>query len=205
MKSIYGVPVITCDDLFSTAVRPSYITDFVSRYIEDIDTDLGGDMIPLGKFFKSDFVSLWVDFVPLDIVEYYIMYKSKLENDINNNIDKRTVLLNAESTLENFLDNRDNTFKDNKLHLAIIREAKQGHYLDACLCVPRVVISKLKSPTIYTCKRCGYTEAKTNDLPDDMLYTIEDNKVVYYCKECLSGKSNIVHVGDSLLNPSKKY
>lgn len=204
MKSIYGVPVITSEDLFSTSVRPSYITDFVAKYIDDIDVDLGGDMISLGRFFKSEFVSLWVDFVPLDILEYYIAYKTKLEKDMDDAIDKAGVLLDAQSYLEDFLDDRDNSFKDNKLHLAIIREAKQGHYLDACLCVPRVVISKLKSPTIYTCNRCGYTEAKVNDLPD-MLYTIEDNKVVYYCKECLSGKSNVVHVGDSLLNPSKKY
>lgn len=193
---------MTNEELFETSIRPSYITDFVKGNIDDIDRDLRGDMFELERFFKSEFISLRVDFLPIDIIKFYMPYKKNLRDKLDGN--DHSSITEAETLLENFLDNRDFSFNQNELHLAIIREAKDGIFLDSCLCVPRIIIGKLQSPTVYTCKKCGYTEAVINELPD-MMYTIENNRVEYYCKECIDSNVKVVHVGDSFSNPYQEH
>ncbi|MEG1502379.1 MAG: hypothetical protein RR370_03210, partial [Synergistaceae bacterium] len=161
MKTIYGVPVVTYDELFATSLRPHDLMKFVRQYEKDLSSDLAGDITRLEDLFKSEFIQIRVDFIPLDIVEEYTLYKLTVEAG------KRAArcivtpyelsrlsatVKQSEQSFEMYMDLRGFNFNENSMNLALIRDAKESNLIDACLCVPRVILSKLYEPTTYECK-----------------------------------------------------
>lgn len=197
MKYIYGVPVITTDDLFLTSLRSEEMSSFVYSHEEDIIRDLRGEITNLESLFKSEFIRLNVDFIPLDIMSRYILYKLVEDSNIASNAE---VIESARADFNDFIENREFRFNPNILHVSLVRESIENHLIDVCINLPSTIISKAKVPVIYKCCGCEYTETTLNKLPN-MFYTVADGEIKYFCKNCKSNHYKLVHVGDSFSCP----
>ena len=206
MRIIYGTKVLIEKDLFENCGRPinliQLVTDNLDSVLEDLD-DVCLFFMHRGTYQSAQFN---FRFIPLNVIEQYILYKS--------------VKSNAEDSIKNMATNSTRKYFDQMIEIAKDRldslikeytdlELRKLEYetcmtfifdendklKDICLAIPELVVSKINTLTEYTCTKCGATK-KTDILPEDMYYRIHDGQVIYYCNNCVSDYPDAVHVGD---------
>lgn len=208
MRIIYGTKVLTEEDLFDTCGRPGNTIDFVNLDAESIMNDLSEVSLRYHKkssYQSNEFLFL---FIPVEIVEEYILFKTigksvDIAKDYmvtQKSIDKSDHISKAaEEKIEYFIDyySGNTDFIRNSACVTFVLDPILNKRIrDVCVSVPRKIIDKAEAPMDYVCSECGITE-RTDILPDDMMYTIANNKIKYICNKCsISMGVNSSHVGD---------
>lgn len=208
MRTVYGTKTMTEDDIFEGCGGPRNIIEFVDKNLEQILTALREVIIPFKhEGYQNDFR---FDFIPLETLEEFILYSTVSKSieialdymATRDNIDKSKHIVSAASEkLTRAINKYSNFEKDyfcspyDTVCVAIVYDALTEKARNFYFCIPRKIISKVEQDMEYTCSRCGKTQS-TSALPDDMKYTIIDNKVVYYCSDCCTENDNVSFVGD---------
>lgn len=208
MRTVYGTKAITEDDIFEGCGRPRNIIEFVDKNLDEILKELR-DVILHFKHegYQNDFR---FDFIPLETIEEFILYRAVSRSveialdymATRDNIDKSKHIVNAANEkLTQAIDKYSNFENDNfcsiddAVCVSIVYDALTEKVKDFYICIPRKIISKVEQDMEYRCSRCGKTQY-TTALPDNMKYTIMDNKVIYYCVDCCTEADNVSFVGD---------
>lgn len=207
LRIVYGTKALTEDDLFDGCGRPRNILDFISNNLEDVLKNLRDAVLRFDhQGYQTDFR---FDFIPLDLVEEYILYTAvsrgvELALDFmatRNNIDRSKHIASAADeklvmAMSRYTDN-DNPNYCNVLDAvcaAIIYDPISGSIKDICVCVPRKIVLKVEQDMEYCCDRCGKKQY-SSALPE-MMYSIKGSAVYYYCKECCNPEDVVSFVGD---------
>lgn len=207
MRIIYGTKVLTEEDLFDTCGRPKNIMDFIKMNTEQTLSDLEGakyDFRSKQEFQSNEFK---LSFIPIDVIEEYVMFQTICRSiDIaidymatTDSIEKAKLIAKAakqkiDECIEYYADNMSKI--PNSVCMVFIYDTKTNNIKDMCVTIPRRAIDKINAPMEYECTDCKYIE-RTDVLPDNMMYTIIDNRVVYYCNKCAEKMNyNFVHVGE---------
>lgn len=207
MRIVYGTKALTEDDLFDGCGRPRNILDFINQNLSDVLKNLRDAILHFDhQGYQTDFK---FDFIPLDLVEEYILYTAvskgvELALDFmatRGNIDRsKHIASAADEKLAMAMDRYTNEDSakycniEDSVCAAIIYDAVSGKVKDICVCVPRKIISKVEQDIEYCCDRCGKKQY-TSALPD-MMYTIKDGTIRYYCKDCCDKREILSFVGD---------
>lgn len=195
MRTIYGVKVLTEEDLFDTCGRPKNIMDFVKMNIEDTLEALSEakqDFWHSPDFQSNEFK---LSFIPIDAIENYVMYKTVeksmgLARDYmvtNNGIEKSELIAEAakqriDDCLEYYSYNQE-IISESVCMVFIFDTRKDKYVKDMCVAIPNKIISKINAPMEYICSSCSFVE-KSQSLPEKMMYSILDDKVTYFCNKC---------------------
>lgn len=207
MRIIYGTKVLTEEDLFDTCGRPKNIMDFIKMNTEQTLIDLKEaryDFRSKQEFQSNEFK---FSFIPIEVIEEYVMFQTICRSiDIaidymatEDSIKKAKLIAKAakqkiDDCIEYYADNMSKI--PTSVCMIFIYDLKTDKVKDMCVTIPRRVIDKINSPMEYQCTKCNFIE-RTDILPDNMMYTVIDNKVVYYCKNCSkTGNHKFVHVGE---------
>ena len=209
MRIIYGTKVLTEEDLFDTCGRPKNIMDFVKMNVEDTLDELKEaryDYWHKPEYQSNEFK---LSFIPIEVIENYVTYKT-VEKSMDLVMDymvTKNIIFEEQSycfpeAAKERIDECIDYFADNidKIPTAVcmifIHDVKTEIVKDICVAIPKKIIDKIDAPTEYYCSKCGFTE-RADVLPDNMMYTVVDNKVIYFCKPC-SRRVNYrtVHVGE---------
>lgn len=207
MRIIYGTKVLTEEDLFDTCGRPKNIMDFVKMNVEDTLDELKEaryDYWHKPEYQSNEFK---LSFIPIEVIENYVIYKT-VEKSMDlvmdymvtkNGIDMSKLIAEAakeriDECIDYFADNIDKI--PTAVCMIFIHDVKTEIVKDICVAIPKKIIDKIDASTEYYCSKCGFTE-RADVLPDNMMYTVVDNKVIYFCKPC-SRRVNYrtVHVGE---------
>lgn len=207
MRTIYGVKVLTEEDLFDTCGRPKNIMDFVKMNIEDTLESL--KEARRDYWHESDFQNneFKFSFIPIDAIENYVMYKTVeksmgLARDYmvtNNGIEQSELIAEAaqhriNECMEYYSYNSDVIL--DSVCMVFIFDPRKDFVKDICVAIPNKIISKINAPMEYKCCECSFVE-KSHSLPEHMLYSIVNNKVAYYCNKCArKHKYEFVPVGE---------
>lgn len=207
MRTIYGTKVLTEGDLFDTCGRPKNIMDFVKMNIEETLKEL--DEARYSYWHQQEFQSneFKLSFIPIDVIENYVIFKT-VEKSMDlavdymvttNGIDRAKLIAKAakdriDECIEYYADNM--IIIPNSVCMIFIHDIKTELVKDICVTIPRKIIDRIEAPTEYTCSKCGFTE-KAEVLPDNMMYSIINNKVTYFCNSCSRKVDcHVVHVGE---------
>ena len=207
MRIIYGTKVLTEEDLFDMCGRPQNIMDFVKMNVDDTLKELCEaryDYHHKQEFQSNEFK---LSFIPIDVIEQYVIFKTvekSMDLAINymvtaDGIDRaRFIAGAAKERIDECIDYYSYNMSQipNVVCMIFIYDTKTERVKDICVSVPRKAIDKINTPVDYQCSKCGYTE-RAEVLPDNMMYTIIDNGVTYFCNKCSRGlKYHTVHVGE---------
>lgn len=202
MRIIYGVKILTHEDLFEHSSDIKSIRDFIEDNSAQILNDL--NEVSLSFIHRNTYQSQDFNFrfIPLEVIEKYITYflsqKELLQIKqyaISNNVLEKSQknVINNKKKLDTAIEKyicKDITNKK----CVIIAIDKYGKIKDVKICIPNNVICKIKNPVVYECSKCHHKEY-SDILPDDMYYEIKNNEIEYFCSKCKTKKS--VHVGES--------
>lgn len=207
MRIIYGTKVLTEEDLFDMCGRPKNIMDFVKMNVEDTLEELSEARYDYHHEQEYQSNEFNLSFIPIDIIENYVLFKT-VERSMDlavaymvtsEGIDRAKLISQAakeriDESIEYYACNMSKI--PNSVCMIFIRDTKTGRVKDICVSVPRRAIEKINMPTDYKCSKCGYVE-RAEVLPDNMMYTVMDNAVTYFCKSCSRGlRQHVVHVGE---------
>lgn len=207
MRTIYGVKVLSEEDLFDTCGRPRNIMDFVKMNIEDTLESLSDARHDY--WHKPDFQSneFKFSFIPIDAIENYVIFKT-VERSMDlaveymittSGIDRAKLIANAakeriDECIEYYSYNSEVVPKS--VCMVFIYDIKSETVKDICVTIPDKIIDKINSPMEYTCSKCSFTE-KSDSLPENMMYSIVNDRVTYFCNRCARKTTHhTVHVGE---------
>lgn len=211
MRTIYGTKVLTEEDLFDTYCRPRNIMEFIKMNIEQTLSELNEaryDFRHKAEFQSNEFK---LSFIPIDVIEQYVIFKT-VERSMGmaeeymvsiNGIDRVNLIAkSAKERISECIDCYADSMSDilKTICMVFVYDIKTDAVKDICVAIPKKIIDKINAPMEYTCNLCGKID-KSDVLPDNTMYTVIDNKVVYYCKHCSHCiEHHTVHVGEEFFH-----